>query len=94
MLEIIKHISVTFKLTFKKLFSKTHKGKRGEEKTPAVFSLFSYLDIMVLKYIYYIINTWRKNFGPLFMKIAQTEECEIWHTYTFYGEEVQNANIF
>ena len=42
----------------------------------------------------YIINTQSKNFGPLFTKIAQTEECEIWHTCTLYAEEVQNANIF
>ena len=32
--------------------------------------------------IYYIINTWSKNFGPLFTKIARTWECEIWHSYT------------
>ena len=43
--------------------------------------------------ISYIINTRSKNFGPLFTKIAQTEKCEIWYTYSLYGE-VQNANIF
>jgi hypothetical protein len=40
-----------------------------------------------------LINTRSKNFGPLFTKIAQTEKCEIWYTYSLYGE-VQNANIF
>ena len=28
------------------------------------------------------------------MKIAQTEECEIWHSHSLYREGVQNANIF
>ena len=42
--------------------------------------------------ILYIIM-WSKNFVPLFKKIAQTEECEIWHSYSLYGEGVQNANI-
>ena len=51
--------------------------------------IFQYIDI-----IYYIINTWSKIFGPLFTKIAQAEECEIWHSCRLHREGVQNANIF
>ena len=36
----------------------------------------------------------RKSYVPLFTKLAQTEDCEIWHSNSLYREGVQYYNIF
>ena len=70
--------------TFTKLSRRLWREQRGQLQS----LLWRYKDRQQRAYIY--INIYN-NFVLLFMKTVRTEECVIWHSYSLYGEEMQNA---